>query len=157
MVNDLFFIVVKPPPPLNLIQCLSLSPWYLPSEKNPPWEVNRSSRWYYQFPKQRFTTSIWPFVCGWYALRNSSIVPNFFHQVLHKWAKNWPVRCHSLWYPMQPNNLLRNRYAMWIASEIFLQGITWYISENRSTTKKIESLPSPVLGKPCTKSMLISV
>lgn len=110
-----------------------------------------------QFPKQRFTTSVWPSVCGWYALRNSSIVPNFFHQVLQKWAKNWPVRRHSLWYPMQPNNLLRNWYAMWIALEVFLQGITWAILENRSTTTKIESLPSPVLGKPCTKSMLISV
>lgn len=43
-----------------------------------------------QFPKQRFTTSVWPSVCGWYALRNSSIVPNFFHQVIR--AKNRPVR-----------------------------------------------------------------
>lgn len=55
------------------------------------------------FPKQRFTTSVWPSVCGWYALRNSSIVPNFFHQVIR--AKNWPVRrhslCHATWQPLK--------------------------------------------------------
>jgi hypothetical protein len=50
---------------------------------------------------------------------------------------------------------LKNKVAMWEASSLLLQGMKCAIFENLSA-KKIESLPLFVLGKPNTKSMLMS-
>jgi hypothetical protein len=51
---------------------------------------------------------------------------------------------------------LKNKVAMWEASSLLLQGMKCAIFYNLSTTTKIESLPLFVLGKPKTKSMLMS-
>jgi hypothetical protein len=51
---------------------------------------------------------------------------------------------------------LKNKVAMWEASSLLLQGMKCAIFENLSTTPKIESLALFVLGKPKTKSILMS-
>jgi len=106
-------------------------------------------------PKVLFMTSVCPSVWGWEVVENSSLVPNFPHKVLQNGLRNLESLSLTmlLGNPWSFTTSLKKKFATWLASWNFLQGIKWAILENLSTTTNMESLPLLVLGSPKTKSI----
>jgi len=111
-----------------------------------------------RLPRLHLTTSIYPSVCGWYALLNYNRVSIFFHRVLQKWLKNLTSRYKVIDFgtPCSLTISSKNNTTTLVAYSVFLHARKWVILENLSTTTKMESLPYWVYGSPKTKSMLRS-
>lgn len=111
-----------------------------------------------RFPELRFTTSVYPSVCGWCDELNCSWVPILRQKVRQKWLSNFTSRSDVmvLGTPCSLTISCKNNRATCDATNVLLQGIKWAVLENQSTTTIIESLFLWVPGNPRTKSRLMS-
>lgn len=109
-----------------------------------------------KFPKFQLTTSVCP--CGWQVVLKFKDVSSLTHNSFQKLNRNL-VSLSEVIYLETPCSLttsLKNRFATWLASCVFLRAMKWIILENISTTTNMASNPLCVLGSPVMKSMEIS-